>query len=190
VIEPSRVQVNVSRLAAGVLDEVNTEGHPIHVGTSGPVYAYVDPGHVERVVENLVTNAIRYTPDGTPIWVRVEDTDEGLLIRVEDAGPGVPAALRDTIFEPFRQGTEQVQHSPGVGIGLSLVARFAQLHGGRAWCSEREGGGASFSVLFPHATPKGDRAGDEPATSVSGSTVRSGRDGAALAETVVTPGLG
>jgi PAS domain S-box-containing protein len=190
VIEPSRVQVDVSRLAAAVLDEVNAEGHPIHVSTTGPIYAYVDPGHVERVVENLVTNAIRYTPEGTPIWVRVDDTDEGLLVRVEDAGPGVPAAIRDTIFEPFRQGTEQVEHSPGVGIGLSLVARFAQLHGGRAWCSEREGGGASFSVLFPHATPRGERVDDDPAAEVSEGIVGSARKGTALAETAVTPRRG
>jgi PAS domain S-box-containing protein len=162
VIEPSRMQVDVTRLAAAVLDEVNVEDHPIDLVTGGSIHAYVDPGHVERVIENLVTNAIRYTPGGTPIWVCVEDTVEGLLIRVEDAGPGVPTALRDTIFEPFRQGTEQVEHSPGVGIGLSLVARFAELHGGRAWCEERSGGGASFNVLFPNDAARPATTDDEP----------------------------
>jgi PAS domain S-box-containing protein len=174
VIEPSRTFIDVSRVAAGVLEEINAENHPIHLSATGPAHAYVDAGHVERVIENLVTNAIRYTPPGTPIWVVLENDDDGLLIRVDDAGAGVPSALRDTIFEPFRQGGEQVEHSPGVGIGLSLVARFAELHGGRAWCLEREGGGASFNVLFPHARPGGD-ADDE---------VGAG----ALAETVGTAG--
>jgi PAS domain S-box-containing protein len=174
VIEPSRMEVDVARLAAGILDEVNPEGHPIELISGGGIQAYVDPGHVERVIENLVTNAIRYTPAGTPIWVAVEDTDEGLLIRVEDAGPGVPASLRDTIFEPFRQGTEQVEHSPGVGIGLSLVARFAELHGGRAWCDEREGGGASFSVLFPRDGSRMRAAGEEPDAGVLAEPVGTG----------------
>ena len=71
---------------------------------------------------------------------------------VEDAGPGVPEELRDSIFEPFRQGNEVVTHNPGVGIGLSLVTRFAELHGGRAWVEEREGGGASFRVYLPFAS--------------------------------------
>jgi PAS domain S-box-containing protein len=174
VIEPSRMEVDVARLAAGILEEVNAEGHPIELISGAGIQAYVDPGHVERVIENLVTNAIRYTPAGTPIWVAVEDTDEGLLIRVEDAGPGVPASLRDTIFEPFRQGTEQVEHSPGVGIGLSLVARFAELHGGRAWCEERKGGGASFNVLFPRDASRMRAAGDEPDAGVLAEPVGTG----------------
>jgi PAS domain S-box-containing protein len=153
VIEPSRTFIDVSRVAAGVLEEINAENHPIHLSATGPAHAYVDAGHVERVIENLVTNAIRYTPPGTPIWVVLENDEDGLLIRVDDAGAGVPTALRDTIFEPFRQGGEQVQHSPGVGIGLSLVARFAELHGGRAWVDEREGGGSSFNVFFPRVFP-------------------------------------
>jgi signal transduction histidine kinase len=61
----------------------------------------------------------------------------------------VPPELREEIFEPFRQGPSSAAHSPGVGIGLSLVARFTELHGGHAWVEEREGGGASFRVFLP-----------------------------------------
>ena len=59
----------------------------------------------------------------------------------------MPTGIASTIFEPFRQGPDAPEHSPGVGVGLTLVARFAELHGGRAWVHDREGGGASFHVL-------------------------------------------
>ena len=67
---------------------------------------------------------------------------------VENAGPGIPQEERATVFEPFHQGANRSTHAPGVGIGLSLVARFAELHGGRAWVDDRDGGGAAFRVLL------------------------------------------
>jgi signal transduction histidine kinase len=86
------------------------------------------------------------------IWVRLWSQDGGAVIAVEDDGPGVPVDLRHEIFEPFRQGPTSSAHSPGTGIGLSLVAMFADLHGGRAWIEDREGGGASFRVFLPGDT--------------------------------------
>jgi PAS domain S-box-containing protein len=113
---------------------------------SGPVRVQADPTMVERIVENLLTNALKHTPGDSRIWVRVERTDEGALIAVEDDGPGIAPEDRERIFEPFAQGA-----SPGpggAGIGLALVAKFAALHDGRAWVQERAGGGASFRVLL------------------------------------------
>src|SRR5207247_2462659 len=150
IVEPNRDMVDMTRLIAGVLDEIDAETHPISLTTTAPVFADVDAAHCERIVENLVTNAVRYTPPGTPIWVSVADVGDGALLTVEDAGPGVSEDLRDVIFEPFRQGSETIKHSPGVGVGLSLVARFAELHRGRAWVEERDRGGASFKVHLPH----------------------------------------
>ena len=74
---------------------------------------------------------------------------EGVLLTVDDEGPGIPDDLREGVFEPFRQAPNRPPHAPGVGIGLSLVAQFARLHGGRAWVERRAGGGSSFRVLLP-----------------------------------------
>jgi signal transduction histidine kinase len=109
--------------------------------------ANVDATKVERMVENLLTNAVRHTPKGTRIWVRTCCEPDGATIAVEDDGPGVPDEVKESIFEPFRRGPDTSQ--PGSGIGLSLVARFAELHGGRAWVQDREGGGASFRIFLP-----------------------------------------
>jgi hypothetical protein len=123
-------------------------GRPIEV-VADPILAEVDPAMVERIVENLLINAVRHTARGIAIWVRVRAVEDGVLLNVEDAGTGVPEELRAGVFEPFRQGPGRDEHSPGVGIGLSLVARFAELHGGRAWIEDRPGGGASFKVSLP-----------------------------------------
>ena len=154
IVAPNRDDVDVLDILTRVVQETSTETHPIELMTTEPVPARVDAAQVERIVENLVANAIRYTPNGTPIWVEATGQGESVLLVVEDAGPGVPVELRGSIFEPFRQGNEVVSHSPGVGIGLSLVTRFAELHGGRAWVEDREGGGASFRVYLPFATPE------------------------------------
>jgi two-component system, OmpR family, sensor histidine kinase MtrB len=114
---------------------------------------------VERIVENLVVNAARHTEAGTAIWVRVEPRPDGVLLVVEDEGPGVPAQLREQIFQPFHQGRNVADHAPGSGIGLALVAQFASLHDGRAWIEDRPGGGASFRVFLPgiqRPVPTGD----------------------------------
>jgi PAS domain S-box-containing protein len=110
---------------------------------------WLDPDKVERIVEELLTNTARHTPPGTPVWVRAERQGTGLLLAVEDAGPGVPSAMRASVFECFRHGETAPSYAPGLGIGLSLVLRLAELHGGHAWVEERPGGGSSFQVTLP-----------------------------------------
>ncbi len=146
VIELDRRRTSLERLVVRVLEESDVSStHPVSLDAR-PTVLEIDAAKVERIVENLLVNAARHTPPGTSIHVAVRPQDGGALIVVEDEGPGVPEDLREAIFEPFRQVTSGP--SPGVGIGLSLVARFAELHGGRAWVEEREGGGASFKVLL------------------------------------------
>jgi signal transduction histidine kinase len=147
--EPRREPTDLGRLAERVVAELEgLAGRPVSV-QAATVVAAVDAAKVERIMENLLTNAMRHTPAGTPVWVRIAPQDVGVLLVVEDAGPGVPEPLRDAVFQPFRQGPSATPHAPGSGVGLALVAQFAALHGGRAWVDDRRGGGASFKVTLP-----------------------------------------
>jgi len=112
----------------------------------------IDPSKAERIVDSLLSNAVRHTPPGTMVRVRVEPAEGGALLLVEDEGTGIPEEDRDRVFEPFQQARGAADHAPGVGVGLTLVARFAALMGGRAWVQEREGGGASFRVFLGDGT--------------------------------------
>jgi signal transduction histidine kinase len=121
--------------------------HPIALRTQ-LAHAAVDAPKVERIVDNLLVNAVRHTPIGTEIAVRVEPDGGGFVIAVDDRGPGVAREDREAIFEVFRRGARS-DHVAGAGIGLSLVAQFTALHGGRAWVQDNPGGGASFRVFLP-----------------------------------------
>jgi len=148
IVEPQLSPTDVSELVLRVVEETPVGDRRIDLDVV-PARAEVDASKVERIVENLLSNAAKYTPPGTPITVRVRPEDHGVYIMVEDAGPGVPDDLKAAIFRAFARGTAAQLHSPGVGIGLSLVAQFAEMHGGRAWVEDRTGGGSSFKVYLP-----------------------------------------
>jgi two-component system sensor histidine kinase KdpD len=145
VIQPNLWPTDVGALVARVVEEYELAGRDVSVDAD-EVVADVDESKVERIVENLLTNAMRHTPSNARVWVSVHADDDGVVIAVEDEGPGVPEERRETIFRPFNKTSDD---RPGVGIGLSLVRRFAELHGGRAWVEPRDGGGASFRVWLP-----------------------------------------
>jgi PAS domain S-box-containing protein len=150
IITPQRRSTDVEALVRHSVDEaVEHWKRPVALDVQ-PITASVDAAKVERILENLLSNAMRHTPEGTRVWVRAHAQEGGVLLIVEDEGPGVPEDLREAIFEPFRQVPgSRSEHAPGVGVGLSLVKRFAELHGGRVWMQEREGGGSSFRVFLP-----------------------------------------
>ena len=143
---PTDIGAVVRELVAGA-DVV--AGRRLDLDTA-PLTMPADVVMVERIVDNLLRNAVRHTPGDSRIWVRVERMDDGALITVEDDGPGVAPEDRARIFEAFHQGARPGLDR-GVGVGLAVVARFAALHGGRAWVEERSGGGASFRVFLSGA---------------------------------------
>jgi PAS domain S-box-containing protein len=152
IVEPNRKRTDLGEIVRSVVPDVEElRGREVELDLD-PIEASVDPTGVERIVENLLTNTGRHTPAGTHVWVRLRAEGDGVLIAVEDDGAGVPESARREIFEPFRQGSGP-RRGRGLGIGLSLVARFAALHDGWADVVERDGGGACFRVFLANAAP-------------------------------------
>ncbi|MGE5459512.1 MAG: PAS domain-containing protein [Solirubrobacterales bacterium] len=148
IVEPRRFPVDLGALATELVAKTDVlRGRSVALDVTRCT-ANVDGTKVERMLENLLSNAARHTPKGTHIWLRVRPIEGGASVTVEDDGPGIPDGMKEAIFEAFRRGPD-ARMMPGSGIGLSLVARFAELHGGRAWVEDRPGGGASFRVFLP-----------------------------------------
>jgi PAS domain S-box-containing protein len=147
----TRNETEVLQLVERAIAACDLDGRRVDI-SGGPVQAELDGPKVERIVENLVLNAVKHTPPESSIHVQLDDAPEGVLIAVEDDGPGIADEHKGTVFETFNRGPKALSSAPGAGIGLSLVARFAEAHGGRAWVEDRPGGGASVRVLLPAAS--------------------------------------
>jgi two-component system sensor histidine kinase KdpD len=113
---------------------------------------HADLHQAERVVANLVENALRYSPADEPVRVQVRVTGSEVLVRVVDHGPGIPREEAERIFEPFQRGS-LTGTARGAGLGLAIARGFAEANGGRVWVETHEGQGAAFVLSLPMATP-------------------------------------
>ena len=109
---------------------------------------YLDSVLIERVLVNLLENASKYTPKGTPIWIQAPQQADRIVLTVEDSGPGLPLGREDAIFEKFERGDKEAA-SPGVGLGLTICRAIVQAHEGKIYAENRSQGGAKFVLSFP-----------------------------------------
>lgn len=156
--ELSYMEVDTADWLRGVASqfEFAAEQRGIRYRVSAPtqLMADIDPGKLERVLVNLLSNAFNFAPAGGTVTARLEDEGSDLRLEVSDSGPGVPPDQRETIFERFRQaeGDATRQHR-GTGLGLAIVKEFTQLHRGRVEITDAADGGAAFTVTLPRRAP-------------------------------------
>ena len=103
----------------------------------------------KQVVLNLVSNAVKFTPDGGTVVIRAEEVDTDLHVSVKDTGVGVPVDDRERIFESFQQGGRGASREEGTGLGLTLSRRIVELLGGRMWLESEVGVGSTFGFSIP-----------------------------------------
>ena len=140
----------VMRVAADTDYEARQSGREVRVRDSGDAVVLGDAALLASAVENVVRNGCRYTPSGTAVEISLEVTPTHGRIVVRDHGPGVPSDDIERIFLPFhRVGASRDRHSGGAGLGLSIAARAARVHGGSISAVNAQGGGLEVTIAIP-----------------------------------------
>lgn len=122
----------------------------IGTGADAGLMVAVDAQAFQRMLGKLVGNAIAFAPPQSLVEIDCQSDGQGTaLITVADRGPGIPEAELEAIFQPFVRGTRTDDHAGGAGIGLGVARAIAALFGGRIWASNRDGGGAVFTIALP-----------------------------------------
>jgi signal transduction histidine kinase len=152
MVEPSEADVAliVRDTSSARLAVISQEaGVKLNIEAPEVLHAWVDPVRMEEVVTNLVMNAIRFSPEGGVVWIRLRD-DNGLMrLTVRDQGPSVPVEDRERIFQPFERA-QRTTRLGGLGLGLFISRQIAQLHGGNVSLVESlPGRGNVFEASFP-----------------------------------------
>ena len=108
-----------------------------------------DSVRLRQVVDNLLGNSLRYTPNGGKISISARDENEQIILQVSDNGYGIPAVERPHIFEKFYRASNVVENISGSGLGLAIVKSIVENHNGRIWVDSVEGEGSTFTVVLP-----------------------------------------
>jgi len=141
----------VARLRVSVPgSQVNVTAH-----TTEETDAVIDPSRIAQVLDNVLRNAVKYSPPGSPVNVTVSRTADDVLISVSDSGDGIAAEDVDRIFDRYARGAQHVGALPGAGIGLAISREIVSAHGGRIWAeSAGRGQGSTFTIALPAAAAR------------------------------------
>ena len=147
--------VDLSSLAADAVHDyraVHQDRSLTLTADAEPVIIHVDEARIRQVIANLLSNAMRHTPDGTPVRVAVHSTGDRAHLSVTDEGPGMNAEQAARAFERFyRADPSRTRASGGAGLGLSIVAALVSAHGGQTDVTTEPGQGCEFHVWLPLA---------------------------------------
>jgi two-component system sensor histidine kinase KdpD len=155
-VQPTEVGVDelAPAAVASLGDRVGADDVEIDVPETLPRVC-TDPVLVERVLANLVANALAVSPSGTPVRVDAGAVPGAVVVRVVDRGPGIPAAERERVFQPFqRLGDAASSEGPGIGLGLAVARGFARAVGADLAVEDTPGGGTTMILTLPMTDDK------------------------------------
>lgn len=152
VMEPSSLGDVAERAAGLVAPRAEARGISLTVEVKPTPPVSSDSGRLGQVVRNLLENAVRHTPAGGAVTLRVEPGPGGVVLTVRDSGPGIPEEHLPFIFERFyRADASRARATGGAGLGLAIVRQLVDAHNGTVSAANHPGGGACFTVLLPAA---------------------------------------
>ena len=120
---------------------------------------WADEERLQQVILNLLTNASKYSPEGSKISLRGKQEKDNLVVQVADTGPGIPREDQKRIFKPHQKYKGSRESLSGLGLGLSLCKSLVELHGGKIWINSRKGYGTTFTFSIPLKAPAADNPG-------------------------------
>ncbi len=158
MVQLRRTTVEISEIINGAVETVrpllDARQHCITLSVPDqPIWLHADAARLEQVVVNLLTNAAKYTDEGGQVWLTVQTEPNECVIRIRDTGVGITPELLPCIFELFTQAERSLDRSQGgLGIGLALVRRLTELHGGKVEVQSTLRQGSEFVVRLPLET--------------------------------------
>jgi signal transduction histidine kinase len=155
-----RVPLDLVALAEEVCERYDSERHRCLLEVAGPVEGQYDRIRILQLLENLVENATKYSPEGGDVRVRLWRENGAARVTVEDSGVGIPPADLPHVFDRFYRGDNVDDRSfAGMGLGLFICRGIAEQHGGRIWATSELGRGSTFHVLLPGEPAPNGRSG-------------------------------
>jgi signal transduction histidine kinase len=139
----------IAQNAFDLFKAASTQHHLMLSVPDSTIRLACDPLRIEQVLNNLISNAIKYSPAETTVELSLEQVDQEVLFRVSDEGIGIPPDELPYIFEPFRRTAATKEEVPGVGLGLSVAQRIVRGHGGYIEARSELGRGTTFLVHLP-----------------------------------------
>ncbi|WP_224997423.1 PAS domain-containing sensor histidine kinase [Cesiribacter sp. SM1] len=154
-VELIRERTDLVGMIKQVLSQYQASGEDLgktfnYVTSDDEIYAEVDEYKLNQVVNNLISNAIKFTPDGGTITISIADKQENVLITVADNGIGIPAKYHQNLFEKFTKAKRTgLKGEPSLGLGMSLIKTIVEWHRGRIWFDSVERKGSTFYIELP-----------------------------------------
>jgi two-component system sensor histidine kinase KdpD len=154
-LNPARQWEDIGDIIGGVLSRLRPQLHGRKLAVNIPAdlpLVWANAALLDQVLTNLIDNALKYTPDQTPITISAEVRDADVWIAVADRGPGITAEAFPHIFDKFFRVIGPERHADGTGLGLAISKGIVEAHGGAIWAENQPAGGARFVFTLPLRT--------------------------------------
>ncbi len=156
ILHPDQVDLGwiIQNVVEGRKREMNEKGINLQFSSDANLFVRGDRERLALVISSLLSNAIKYSPQGAQVAIDARIVDMDVVVSIRDRGFGIPPEQQGRIFEPFHQvGDVLTRSNDGIGLGLTVAKMLVELHGGRIWLESATNNGSTFYFSLPRTTP-------------------------------------